>query len=92
MARHHGSTPMRPFLPLRRLGAPGCLVLALVALVAPAVAQDGPGDLTRVVGRWDGVYYAFPHTNTGSILEVPGTTVELRQELTTISLGFAFEL
>jgi hypothetical protein len=38
------------------------------------------------------VYYAFPHTSTGAILEIPGTTVELRQELTTISLGFAFEL
>jgi hypothetical protein len=41
--------------------------------------------LTERVDLVGSVYYAFPHTNTG-------TMVELKQELTTVSLGFAFEL
>ena len=36
--------------------------------------------------------YGLRHTNTGSILEIPGTTIELIQDLWTFSLGFNFKL
>lgn len=62
------------------------------AINKTAIAIGTSFALTERVDLVGSVYYAFPHTNTGSILEIPGTTVELRQELTTISLGFAFEL
>lgn len=57
-----------------------------------AVALGASFALTGRVDLVGSLYYAFPHTISGPILEIPGTTVELRQELTTISLGFAFEL
>ena len=62
------------------------------AISTTAIAIGTSFALTEKVDLVGSVYYALPHTNTGTILEVPGTTVELRQELTTISLGFAFEL
>lgn len=62
------------------------------AINKTAIAIGTSFALTEKVDLVGSVYYAFPHTNTGTILEIPGTTVELRQELTTISLGFAFEL
>ncbi len=62
------------------------------AINKTAIAFGTSFALTDRVDLVGSVYYAFPHTNTGTILEIPGTTVELRQELTTISLGFAFEL
>ena len=62
------------------------------AINKTAIALGTSFALTEKVDLVGSLYYAFPHTNTGTILEIPGTTVELRQELTTISLGFAFEL
>ena len=66
--------------------------IQLPAINQTAIALGASLALTDRVDLVGSVYYAFPHTNTGTILEIPGTTVELRQELTTISLGFAFEL
>lgn len=66
--------------------------IQLPAINQTAIALGGALALTDRVDLVGSVYYAFPHTNTGTILEIPGTTLELRQELTTISLGFAFEL
>jgi len=62
------------------------------AINKTAIAIGTSFALTAKVDLVGSVYYAFPHTSTGAILEIPGTTVELKQELTTISLGFAFEL
>ena len=62
------------------------------AINKTAIALGTSFALTERVDLVGSVYYALPHTNTGSILAIPGATVELRQELTTISLGFAFEL
>ena len=62
------------------------------AINKTAIAIGTSFALTQKVDLVGSVYYAFPHTNTGTILEIPGSTVELRQELTTISLGFSFEL
>ena len=48
--------------------------------------------LTSKVDLVGGLYYAFKTTNRGTILEIPGTAIELSQDLTTISLGFSFKL
>ena len=66
--------------------------IQLPAINKTAIAIGTSFALTEKVDLVGSLYYAFPHTNTGTILEFPGTAVELKQELTTISLGFAFEL
>jgi len=66
--------------------------IQLPAINKTAIALGASFALTEKVDLVGSLYYAFPHTNNGTILELPGTAVQLRQELTTISLGFAFEL
>jgi long-chain fatty acid transport protein len=48
--------------------------------------------LTDRVDITGSVVYGFLHTIRGTILEIPGTTVELRQDLYTFSLGLTFQL
>ena len=48
--------------------------------------------LTERVDITGSVVYGLPHTNRGTILEIPGTVVELRQDLYTFSLGLTFGL
>ncbi|HXV62115.1 MAG TPA: outer membrane protein transport protein [Vicinamibacteria bacterium] len=48
--------------------------------------------LTERVDIVGSVVYALRHTNRGTILEIPGTAIELGQDLATFSLGFAFRL
>jgi long-chain fatty acid transport protein len=48
--------------------------------------------LTERVDVAGSVVYGFPHTNTGSILQIPGTVIELQQDLWTFSLGLIFGL
>jgi long-chain fatty acid transport protein len=48
--------------------------------------------MTDAVDLTGSLVYAFQHSIGGTILEIPGTAIELRQDLTTISLGFTFKL
>ena len=48
--------------------------------------------LTERVDIVGGFLYALQHSNSGSILEIPGSAIELRQDLSTFNLGFAFKL
>jgi long-chain fatty acid transport protein len=48
--------------------------------------------MTDAVDLTGSVVYALQHSIGGTILEIPGTAIELRQDLTTISLGFTFKL
>ncbi len=48
--------------------------------------------LTERVDITGSVVYGFLHTNRGTILEIPGTVIELRQDLYTFSLGLTFQL
>jgi hypothetical protein len=48
--------------------------------------------LTERVDITGSIVYGFLHTNRGTILEIPGTLVEIRQDLYTFSLGLTFEL
>lgn len=48
--------------------------------------------LTEDVDIVGSTVYGLRHTNSGSILEIPGTSIELRQDLWTFSLGFSFKL
>jgi long-chain fatty acid transport protein len=48
--------------------------------------------LTERVDITGSVVYGLLHTNRGTILEIPGTVVELRQDLYTFSLGLSFGL
>jgi long-chain fatty acid transport protein len=48
--------------------------------------------MTETVELTGSVVYALRHSIGGSILEIPGTAIELRQDMTTISLGFTFNL
>jgi long-subunit fatty acid transport protein len=48
--------------------------------------------LTDRVDITGAVVYGFLHTNRGTILEIPGTLVEIRQDLYTFSLGLTFQL
>ncbi len=60
------------------------------ALNKYAIATGLTVALTDVVDLTGSVYFAPRTTNTGSILEVPGTAVQIRQDLTTFSLGLTF--
>jgi long-subunit fatty acid transport protein len=48
--------------------------------------------LTERVDLVASVVYGFPHTNSGTILQIPGTAIDLRQDLWAFSLGFTFRL
>jgi long-subunit fatty acid transport protein len=48
--------------------------------------------MTDAVDLTGSVVYALKHSIGGTILEIPGTAIELRQDLTTMSLGFTFKL
>ncbi len=48
--------------------------------------------LTERVDITGAIVYGFLHTNRGTILEIPGTVVEIRQDLYTFSLGLTFQL
>jgi long-chain fatty acid transport protein len=48
--------------------------------------------LTDRVDITGSVVYGFPHTNQGTILQIPDTLVEIRQDLYTFSLGLTFGL
>lgn len=48
--------------------------------------------MTETVDLTGSVVYALRHSIGGTILEIPGTGIELRQDMTTISLGFTFNL
>ncbi len=48
--------------------------------------------LTERVDITGSIVYGFLHTNRGTLLEIPGTLVEIRQDLYTFSLGLTFEL
>jgi long-chain fatty acid transport protein len=48
--------------------------------------------LTERVDITGSVVYGFLHTNRGTILQIPGTVIELRQDLYTFSLGLTFGL
>jgi long-chain fatty acid transport protein len=48
--------------------------------------------LTDRVDITGAIVYGFLHTNRGTILEIPGTVVEIRQDLYTFSLGLTFQL
>ncbi len=48
--------------------------------------------LTERVDITGSVVYGFLHTNRGTILQIPGTVIELRQDLYTFSLGLTFQL
>jgi long-chain fatty acid transport protein len=48
--------------------------------------------LTDRVDITGSVVYGFQHSNRGTILQIPGTLVELRQDLYTFSLGLTFGL
>jgi long-subunit fatty acid transport protein len=48
--------------------------------------------LTESVDIVGSVVYAFSHTSRGTILEIPGTAVQLKQDLGTFSLGLRFRL
>lgn len=57
-----------------------------------AISGGATVALTERVDVAGSVVYGFPHTNSGSILQIPGTTIELRQDLWTFSLGLIFGL
>lgn len=46
-------------------------------------------DRVDIIGS---IVYGFLHTNRGTILEIPGTVVEIRQDLYTFSIGLTFKL
>ncbi len=48
--------------------------------------------LTDRVDITGSIVYGFRHTNRGTILEIPGTVIEIRQDLYTFSLGLTFQL
>jgi hypothetical protein len=48
--------------------------------------------LTERVDITGSVVYGFPHEIRGSILQIPGTVVALRQDLYTFNLGLTFGL
>jgi hypothetical protein len=48
--------------------------------------------LTEKVDITGAVVYGFPSTNRGTILQIPGTLIELQQDLYTFSLGLSFKL
>ena len=48
--------------------------------------------LTDRVDITGSVVYGLPHTNRGTILQIPGTLVEIRQDLYTFNLGLTFGL
>jgi long-subunit fatty acid transport protein len=48
--------------------------------------------MTETVELTGSVVHALRHSIGGSILEIPGTGIELRQDMTIISLGFTFNL
>ncbi len=66
--------------------------IQLPAINKTAIALGTSFALTEKVDLVGSLYYAFRHTNSGTLLRIPNSTIELRQDLTTISLGFAFQL
>jgi long-chain fatty acid transport protein len=62
------------------------------ALNLYAVSGGTSVALTDRVDLVASVVYGFPHTNTGTILQIPGTSISLRQDLWAFSLGFTFAL
>jgi long-chain fatty acid transport protein len=48
--------------------------------------------LTERVDVTGSVVYGFLHTNRGTILQIPGTVIELRQDLWVFSIGLTFDL
>jgi long-chain fatty acid transport protein len=57
-----------------------------------AISGGATVALTERVDVAGSVVYGFPHTNTGTILQIPGTLIELQQGLWTFSLGLIFGL
>jgi long-chain fatty acid transport protein len=57
-----------------------------------AISGGATVALTERVDVAGSVVYGFPHTNAGTILQIPGTSIEIRQGLWTFSLGLIFGL
>jgi long-chain fatty acid transport protein len=57
-----------------------------------AISGGATLDLTDRVDLTGSIVYGFPSTNRGTILQIPGTSVEIRQDLYTFNLGLTFKL
>jgi long-chain fatty acid transport protein len=68
------------------------LNIQLPAINKYAISGGASVALTERVDITGSVVYGFLHTNRGTILEIPGTLVEIRQDLYTFSLGLTFGL
>jgi long-chain fatty acid transport protein len=68
------------------------LNIQLPAINKYAISGGASVALTDRVDLTGSVVYGFLHTMRGTILQIPGTLVELRQDLYTFSLGLSFKL
>jgi long-chain fatty acid transport protein len=68
------------------------LNIQLPAVNQFAISGGASIDLTDRVDITGSVVYGFLNTNRGTILQIPGTLVEIRQDLYTFSLGLTFRL
>ena len=68
------------------------LNIQLPAINKFAISGGATIALTEKVDIVGGVVYGLSNTNRGTILQIPGTLVELKQDLATFSLGFAFRI
>jgi long-subunit fatty acid transport protein len=66
--------------------------IQLPALNQFAISGGVTVALTERVDIVGSIVYGLRHTNEGTILEIPGTSIELRQDLYTFSLGLVFGL
>jgi len=66
--------------------------IQLPAINTNSVSAGLTVGLTESVDIVGSAVYAFPHRNRSSILEIPGTVVQLEQDLGTFSLGLRFRL
>jgi len=68
------------------------LNIQLPAINKYAISGGTSVALTERVDITGSVVYGFLHTNRGAILGIPGTLIEIRQDLYTFSLGLTFQL
>jgi long-chain fatty acid transport protein len=66
--------------------------MQLTAINTNSISAGVTVALTNAVDIMGSAVYAFTHRNRGTILEIPGTAIQIMQELGTFSLGLRFRL